>query len=168
MPRSTWPTPDPAAPGQESVWNYPRPPRCEASSRLVEIIFNGVRIAETRRAIRVLETSHPPTWYLPPDDVLVEHLVRNGHQTFCEFKGVAISYDVVVGDRVAAGAAWCYPDPAAGYESIARFIAFYPAPMDACTVDGEPAVPQPGAYYGGWITADVAGPFKGEPGSEGW
>jgi uncharacterized protein (DUF427 family) len=132
------------------------------------VIFGGVRIAETNHAVRVLETSHPPCWYLPPDDVLVEHLRRNGQQTFCEFKGVAISYDVVAGDEVAPGAAWCYPDPAPGYESIARFIAFYPAPMDACVVDGIPVTPQPGAYYGGWITPDVAGPFKGEPGSEGW
>ncbi|MFM9105498.1 MAG: DUF427 domain-containing protein [Chloroflexota bacterium] len=165
MPR---PLPDPAGPGQESVWTYPRPPRCEPSSRHVEVLYQGVRIAGSRRAVRVLETSHPPVWYLPPEDVLVEHLRRNGGQSWCEFKGVAISYDVIAGDAVAPGAAWCYPDPSPGFEGIARYIAFYAGPMEACLVDGIPVIPQPGAYYGGWITPDVAGPFKGVPGSEGW
>ncbi|MGI9254204.1 MAG: DUF427 domain-containing protein [Thermomicrobiales bacterium] len=168
MAPSNKPHPIVPAPGQESVWDYPRPPRCEPSDRHVEVIFNGVRVADTRHAIRVLETSHPPVWYLPPEDVHLEYLHRNEQQTFCEFKGVAISLDVVVDETAAPAAAWVYPDPAPGFESIARYIAFYAGPMDACLVDGAPVVPQPGEFYGGWITPDVTGPFKGERGSGHW
>jgi uncharacterized protein (DUF427 family) len=168
MPRTSRPEPIVPGPGQESVWDYPRPPRCDQSDRLVEVAFGGETIASTRSAIRVLETSHPPVWYLPPEDVRVEFLHRSERQTWCEFKGVAIYYDVVVGDRVVRDAAWAYPDPAPGFESISRHIAFYPHLMDECRVDGTPVIPQPGEFYGGWITPDVVGPFKGEAGSGGW
>lgn len=155
-------------PGQESVWDYPRPPRVEPSTRHVVVEFGGERIADTRAAVRVLETSHPPTWYLPPEDIRVELLRRTDRQSRCEFKGVAIYYDVVVGDRVAENAAWSYPDPSPGFEAIARHVAIYPGLMDACLVDGVRVEPQAGGFYGGWITPDVAGPFKGDPGTGGW
>ena len=155
-------------PGQESVWDYPRPPRVEPSSHHVVVEFGGERIADTRAALRVLETSHPPTWYLPPEDIRVELLRRTDRQSFCEFKGVAIYYDVVAGDRIAENAAWSYPDPSPGFEAIARHVAFYPGLMDGCLVDGVRVEPQAGGFYGGWITPDVVGPFKGDPGTGGW
>lgn len=156
------------APGQESVWDYPRPPRLEATARRIRVVFNDVTIADSRRAWRVLETSHPPVYYVPPEDVLVEHLVRTERQSVCEYKGVAIYYSIRVEEREAPDAAWCYPDPEPGFAPMARAIAFYPGPMDACRVDDEIVVPQPGGFYGGWITPDVVGPFKGGPGSGGW
>lgn len=162
------PSPAPTADGQESVWDYPRPPRVEPDTRHVVVRFNGEVIADTRRAVRVLETSHPPVFYVPPEDVRVELLVANGDQTWCEFKGDAHYYDLVVGDRVARAAAWCYPEPRSGYEGIQHAIAFYPGRVDACTVDGEVVRPQAGDFYGGWITAEIVGPFKGEPDTRGW
>jgi uncharacterized protein (DUF427 family) len=155
-------------PGQESVWDYPRPPRVEDTHQHVVVEFNGVVIAETRRARRVLETSHPPVYYLPPEDVRMEYLSLAGRQTYCEFKGAASYYTVAIGRRVEVAAAWFYPEPRPGYEAIANYIAFYPSRMDACYVDGERVTPQPGDFYGGWITSAVVGPFKGEPGTWGW
>lgn len=155
-------------PGQESVWDYPRPPRAEPSACHLEIVFNGVKIADTRRAMRVLETSHPPTYYIPWEDVRAEYLHEIPARAWCEWKGEARYYDVVVGDRRAPRAAWTYPTPSHGFESIAHHLAFYAALMDACLVDGERARPQPGGFYGGWITANIVGPFKGEPGTAGW
>jgi len=155
-------------PGQESVWDYPRPPRLEPSGRHVRVEFGGKTVAETRRALRVLETSHPPVYYIPPEDVRVEFLRRSERQTVCEWKGIAIYYDVVVGDRAAPDAAWCYPDPEPVFAPLARYVAFYPGRMDACYVDGERVAAQPGDFYGGWITSDIDGPFKGEPGTRGW
>lgn len=157
----------PAA-GQESVWDYPRPPRLEASSRQIRIEFGGEVIAATSNAFRVLETSHPPVYYIPPEDVRVEFLRRTVRQTVCEWKGIAIYYDVVVGERVAPDAGWCYPDPEPAFAPLAKHIAFYPSQMDACYVDGERVTAQPGDFYGGWITADIVGPFKGDPGTQGW
>ena len=154
--------------GRESVWDYPRPPRVEATSRRVQVIFNGVMIADTRRALRVLETSHPPVYYIPPADIRMENLTQSGRSSFCEFKGRAGYYSVTVGDKTAVNAAWFYPDPAAGYEALAHYVAFYPGPMDECLVDGETVTPQAGDFYGGWITADIVGPFKGPPGTMGW
>jgi uncharacterized protein (DUF427 family) len=155
-------------PGQESVWDYPRPPRVEDSKHPVRVIFNGVVIADSKRAKRVLETSHPPTYYIPPDDVRLEYLEPAGRTTWCEWKGRARYYSVAVGDRVAKEAAWAYPDPAPGYEGIEGHLAFYAQAMDACYVGDEKVQAQAGGFYGGWITKDIVGPFKGEPGTLGW
>jgi uncharacterized protein (DUF427 family) len=157
------------APGQESVWDYPRPPRVEETSKHIWVVFNGVTIADTRRAKRVLETSHPPVYYIPPEDIKMEYLtLAEGGTTFCEWKGQASYYDVSVGEKRAARAAWVYPEPIAAYEAIKAHVAFYPHLMDACYVDGERARPQAGGFYGGWITSEIVGPFKGEPGTTGW
>lgn len=155
-------------PGQESVWDYPRPPDVEETSRHIRVVFNGVTIAETHRAKRVLETSHPPVYYVPPEDVKMEHLVKVSGSSWCEWKGRAFYYDVVVAGRRASRAAWTYQQPSGGFEMIKDHVAFYPGLMDACYVDGERVRPQPGRFYGGWITDDVVGPFKGEPGTHGW
>ena len=155
-------------PGQESVWDYPRPPRLEATTQHIQIIFNGITIADTHRAWRVLETSHPPVYYLPPDDLQTQYLSATAQATFCEWKGQAAYYTVRVGDREAAGAAWHYPDPTPAFAAIKDFVAFYPSRMDACFVDGEQAQAQPGDFYGGWITRNIVGPFKGDPGTRGW
>ena len=162
------PTPDIPKAGQESVWDYPRPPRLEPTSKHVRIVFNDAIIVDTNHAQRMLETSHPPTYYLPMADVKQEYLRKSGASTFCEFKGQAEYYDVVVGDRVAERAAWYYPDPSPRYPTLQGHIAFYAGPMDACYVGDEQVRPQQGGFYGGWITSDLAGPFKGQPGSWGW
>lgn len=155
-------------PGQESVWSYPRPPRLEDSSRHIQVLFNGVLIADTRRAKRVLETSHPPVYYIPPADARMEFFSPVTGTTFCEFKGEAAYYTISVGERSAPGAAWYYPRPAPPYAAMAGYIAVYPGRMDACYVDGERVTAQPGDFYGGWITSDIVGPFKGAPGTWGW
>ncbi len=157
-----------AGEGQESVWDYPRPPRVEDTSQHIQVIFNGQVIADTRRAKRVLETSHPPGIYIPMEDVRSEALGSSSHQSWCEWKGRASYYDVVSGDRTARRGAWYYPDPNEGYETIENYVAFYPHLMDACTIDGEKVKAQDGGFYGGWITADIVGPFKGGPGTAGW
>ena len=158
----------PPGPGQESVWDYPRPPRVEDCPKPVTITFNGVVIADTRRAKRVLETSHPPVYYIPRADIRPDALVPSRRSSFCEFKGRAGYVSVRVGDKLAEDVGWFYPDPAAGFEPIRDHVAFYAGPMDACTVGGEVVTPQPGGFYGGWVTADVFGPFKGGPGTAGW
>jgi uncharacterized protein (DUF427 family) len=158
----------PPGPGQESVWDYPRPPRVEPVAKRIRVVFNGETIADTTRAYRVLETSHPPTYYLPLDDIRADALVPVQRQTFCEFKGLASYFDVQVGDRVARAAAWTYRSPSPGYEAIADHVAFYPSRMDACYVDDERVEAQPGDFYGGWVTRDIVGPFKGSPGTAGW
>lgn len=162
----------PAAPvpreGQESVWDYPRPPRLEPVIPRVRIEFGGEVIADTVRAWRVLETSHPPTYYLPPDDVRFAFIEPAAGSSFCEWKGRARYWTVRIGDRMASRVAWSYPEPTPAFAALRDHLAFYAAPMDACWVGEERARPQPGGFYGGWITADVVGPFKGEPGSEGW
>jgi uncharacterized protein (DUF427 family) len=155
-------------PGQESVWDYPRPPRLEPTSKHIQVFFNGTLIAETRRGQRVLETSHPPTYYVPIEDVRMEHLEPVSRTTFCEWKGAASYYTVVVGDQRAERAAWRYPEPTPQFASLRDCVTFYPAQMEACYVDGELVQPQPGNFYGGWVTSDVVGPFKGEPGTMGW
>lgn len=156
------------APGQESVWDYPRPPRVEDSARHVQVWFNGVLLADTRRAKRVLETSHPPTWYIPPEDVKLEHLHENEDSSWCEWKGLTHYYDVEVNGRRAPSAAWFYQMPTRMFEELRNHVAFYPHLMEACYVDGERVTPQEGGFYGGWITSDVVGPFKGGPGTAGW
>ena len=155
-------------PGQESVWDYPRPPRVEDSSRLIQVRFNGVTIAETRNALRVLETSHPPVYYIPPADVRMEHLKPNPRATWCEWKGLALYYDVEVNGRTAPAAAWHFPLPTRIYEPIKEYVAFYPQAMEACLVDGEQVQYQEGDFYGGWITHEIVGPFKGGAGTTGW
>ena len=167
MPRV--PRPIEPGPGQESVWDYPRPPRVEGCHRRLRVVLAGCAVAETTRALRVLETSLPPAYYFPPEDVrLAEFFTRTRHTTSCEWKGVAHYYTVTVAGSTAENAAWFYPAPARGYESIAHHVAFYPARVDACHVDGERAAAQEGIFYGGWITRDVIGPFKGGPGTESW
>jgi uncharacterized protein (DUF427 family) len=161
-------TPDPVGPGQESVWEYPRPPRVEPSSREVVVVLGGVEVCRTSRAVRVLETSHPPTWYLPRADWAPGALRSAAGTSYCEFKGTAHYLDVVGGSRVEAAAAWTYPEPSPGFEALRDTVAVYPGRMDRCTVGGEQVRPQAGGFYGGWITDDVVGPFKGEPGTRGW
>jgi uncharacterized protein (DUF427 family) len=156
-------------PGQESVWDYPRPPRMEPARRHVRIEFAGEVIAESDRAIRVLETAGAPTYYLPPEDVRLDLLrAVPGTTTYCEWKGTASYRDVVVGDRVAERAAWTYPEPKQDYAGLAGYLSFYPARVDEIRLDDEVVRPQPGRYYGGWVTDDIVGPFKGEAGSEAW
>jgi uncharacterized protein (DUF427 family) len=162
------PVPDPVGPGQESVWDYPRPPRLEASSEHVLISFAGVVIAESRRSVRVLETSHAPVYYLPPEDVRAGVLAWNDRRTWCEFKGAASYADVVVGGERSASACWSYLQPTPAFAAIAGWIAFYPSRVERITVAGEVVRSVGGDYYGGWITSRVAGPFKGAPGTEGW
>jgi uncharacterized protein (DUF427 family) len=140
----------------------------ELTSHHLQVIFNGVVIADTRRAYRVLETSHPPVYYLPPADVQMQALTRTGRGSLCEWKGRASYYTITLGDHTAENAAWVYPNPVAAYALLRDHVAFYPQMMDACFVDGERVTPQPGGFYGGWITSKVAGPFKGEPGTLGW
>lgn len=155
-------------PSQESVWDYPRPPRVEPTERHLRVIFNGETIAETRRGRRVLETSHPPVYYFPPEDVDLARLTERPGSSWCEWKDRATYYDVMVGGRRVEQAAWTYDEPHDGFEAIRDHIAFYPGAMDACYVDGERVAPQPGDFYGGWVTDDVLGPFKGGPGTQGW
>ncbi|UTT61869.1 DUF427 domain-containing protein [Microcella humidisoli] len=155
-------------PGQESVWDYPRPPRVEPVHARVTIELGGRLIADTTRAVRVLETSHPPAYYLPPEDFVDGALIPGEGSSFCEFKGRAAYYDIVGGGVVADRAGWYYPAPSRGFESIAGFVSVYPGRMDRCTVDGETVTPQEGGFYGGWITANIVGPFKGGAGTWGW
>ncbi len=162
------PLPQKPGPGQESVWDYSRPPRVEPTSRRIRVLFGKEVIAETVRAFRVLETSHPPGYYIPLEDVRQEFLVPSRTSTFCEWKGQAIYHTLVVGDHRAEDAAWSYPRPTRGFEVIRDYLTFYPGRVDACYVDEEQVIPQPGGFYGGWITSDLAGPFKGGPGSWGW
>lgn len=152
----------------ESVWGYPRPPRVEPTDRRIRVELGGETIVDTRRAHRVLETSHPPVYYVPLEDVTPGVLVASGGRSSCEWKGAASYYDAVAGGRRAKRAAWTYPDPARGFEVIRDAVAFYPAAMDGCWVDDERVEPQPGGFYGGWITSDIVGPFKGDPGTSGW
>lgn len=153
---------------QESVWDYPRPPRLEATTKRIRVIFNQIVIADTTAAYRVLETSHPPTYYIPPTDIAMAYLTATPQQSWCEWKGAACYYTVCVNGQAARNAAWSYPTPTAGFAAIAGFVAFYPARMDACYVNDELVQAQPGDFYGGWITQAIVGPFKGEPGSWGW
>ncbi len=155
-------------PGEESVWDYPRPPRLEESGKQVQVFFNGKLIADSRRAMRVLETSHPPVYYIPLEDINSDCLIATPRSTICEYKGKAAYYSVKVGDRSESNAAWGYPNPTAPYRAMAGCIAFYPTLMDACLVDGERVIPQPGGFYGGWITHEIKGPFKGESGTNDW
>jgi uncharacterized protein (DUF427 family) len=152
----------------ESVWDYPRPPRLEPSKRRVRVALGDAVIADSTRAYRVLETSLPPSYYVPLEDVAPGALEpAEGRRTVCEWKGEASYYDVVVDGRRVERAAWTYPSPTAAFEPIKGYVAFYPAKLD-CSLDGEQVQAQEGGFYGGWITSEVEGPFKGGPGSSGW
>jgi uncharacterized protein (DUF427 family) len=155
-------------PGQESVWDYPRPPRLEPSSSTIQVIFNNVIIAESQHTQRVLETSHPPVYYIPPEDINMEYCQLSKRSSFCEWKGQAAYYNVVVGDQQAINAAWFYPQPTPSFAAIQHYVAFYPSSMGACYVDGELVQSQPGDFYGGWITSKIVGPFKGGANTWGW
>ncbi len=154
--------------GQESVWDYPRPPKLEPTRKRIQIYFRDELIADTTRAWRVLETSHPPVYYLPPDDILMEKLVAAKGGSWCEWKGQASYFDIVHDNDIAHKAAWTYKRPTAAFAAIKDHTAFYAGLMERCLVDGEEVIPQPGGFYGGWITRDVVGPFKGGPGTFGW
>lgn len=158
----------PLLPGQESVWDYPRPPAVCETLKQVQVKVAGMLIADTRRAQRVLETSHPPVYYIPPEDVKLEYLELAERSSFCEWKGMAAYYRLVMGDRRIEQVAWFYPEPTPRFEVIRNYLAFYPSRVDACYVEGEKVQAQPGDFYGGWITSDIVGPFKGDPGTWGW
>lgn len=165
MPR---PRPDPTGPGQESVWIFPRPGVAEPTSRRLRVVFAGRVIAETVRGFRVVETSHPPSYYFPPDDVAMGVLKPVADTSVCEWKGSARYYDLLVDEARSPGAAWAYPDPTDAFRRIRNYVAFYPGRVEGCFVDGEQARSQEGGFYGGWITSHVTGPFKGSPGSRLW
>ncbi|MET3720874.1 MULTISPECIES: DUF427 domain-containing protein [unclassified Arthrobacter] len=155
-------------PGQESVWDYQRPPRVEHSVEKIRIFWGGELILETADSVRVLETSHPPVYYLPRSAFRPGVLEPASGSSFCEFKGTAKYLTVRAGGAVAEEAAWFYPEPTAGFEILADRVAVYPGRMDCCEVDGQRVRPQAGGFYGGWITDRVVGPFKGGPGTLGW
>lgn len=155
-------------PGQESVWDYPRPPRLEDTDAHIQIVLGGIVIADSRHAKRVLETSHPPVYYLPPEDVRSEHFTPASRQSYCEWKGMASYFNIAANGKAAPQSAWYYPDPTPAFAALRNYIAVYPGRMDQCTVNGERVTPQSGGFYGGWITSGIAGPFKGDPGTMGW
>jgi uncharacterized protein (DUF427 family) len=153
----------------ESVWDYPRPPRVEPTERRIRVVHRGRVIVDTTRAVRVLETSHPPAYYVPLADVVPGVLeAAGGRETVCEWKGAAAYLDVVVDGARVERAAWTFPNPRPGFEELAGRVAFYAQSLDECSVDDERIVPQEGSFYGGWITSDLVGPFKGAPGTLGW
>lgn len=162
------PRPIPPGPGQESVWDYPRPPRLEPVPERLRVVLAGITIADTVAGWRVLETSHPPSYYLPPGDILPGSLIPAAGQSWCEWKGRASYLDVVAGTGRAERAAWRYREPTHPFAAIRDHVAFHPALVDACWVGDEQATAQEGGFYGGWITKRIVGPFKGGPGSMGW
>ena len=162
------PRPDPAGPGQQSVWDFPRPAIAQPSDAHVMIEHRGLVIADSRASIRTLETSHPPSYYFPPDAIAPGALRRTSGSSFCEWKGHAHYWDVVAGGVTLAKVGWSYPEPSRAFAMLRDHVAFYAGPFDRCSINGETVVPQPGGFYGGWITSAVSGPFKGVPGSMGW
>lgn len=162
------PVPLPPGPGQESVWDYPRPPRVAADERLVIVVLAGHEVCRTQGALRVLETSHPPVFYLPLKDWAPRSLQAVDGSSYCEWKGSARYLTVLAGGTWAERAAWTYPEPVPAYDVLRDTVAVSPAAMDSCTVAGERVRPQDGGFYGGWVTDDVVGPFKGGPGSTFW
>ncbi len=166
------PQPEPIGPGEESVWDFPRPPAVEEVRKRIVVEFAGEAIADTTRALRIVETAGAPVYYLPPDDVATAYLVGTDSVSVCEWKGAAVYYDLEVGGRVSPGAAFAYPDPlddlGQGYARIAGCFGFYAARVDRATIDGEPVSPQPGGLYAGWVTKGLKGPIKGAPGTGHW
>ena len=155
-------------PGQESVWDYPRPPRVEAVAERLRVVIDGTTVADTVNGLRVLETAGAPVYYFPPQDVRLDLLESTSRMTVCEWKGTAVYHTYAATGRSVAEVAWSYPNPSPGYELIAGHLAFYAAKVDEAWVGEELATPQPGGFYGGWVTSRIAGPMKGEPGSMGW
>jgi uncharacterized protein (DUF427 family) len=152
----------------ESVWDYPRPPRLDPCAQRVRVRLGGVTVADSTAAFRVLETSHPPTIFVPPRDLRPGALTpAHARRTLCEWKGLAMYWDVRAGDAVAEAAGWSYPDPTPGWEAIRDHLSFYPSKLE-CFLDEERVRPQEGGFYGGWITDSITGPFKGPPGTLGW
>ena len=162
------PKPDPVAPSQESVWSYPRPPVAQPTRAHVRIEHAGTVVADTRASIRTLETSHPPSYYIPLEEIAPGILRGAEGSSFCEWKGVAVYWDIAIGDLVMPRVGWSYPIPSPQFKLLRDHIAFYAGPFERCSVDGDTVIPQPGGFYGGWITSSVAGPFKGVPGSSAW
>jgi uncharacterized protein (DUF427 family) len=158
----------PNKPGQESVWDYPKPPRLEPVSKRLRVVFNGATVADTARGKRVLESSHPPVYYFPRDDIRMDCLRDATGSSFCEWKGQARYFNIDVNGKYAERAAWSYAKPTNAFIAIRDHFAFYCHMMDACFVGDEQARPQPGSFYGGWVTGNIVGPFKGEPGTAGW
>jgi uncharacterized protein (DUF427 family) len=153
----------------ESVWDYPRPPRLEPTSSRIRITHAGILLADTTHALRILETSHPPVYYIPPADIAMHHLKPSQRRgSFCEFKGIATYWTIDLPNANSPDAAWSYAHPSPAYAALRDHLAFYASRVDECTVDGELVHPQPGDFYGGWITSRITGPFKGPPGTLGW
>ncbi len=152
----------------EDVWTYPRPPALQPVAARIRIVFGGTTVADTRAAFRVLETSHPPVYYLPRDAFAEGVLEPASGTSFCEWKGLARYWSLRAGGRLAERVAWSYPEPTPGFVALRDHLAVYAGPMDGCFVADERVTPQPGGFYGGWITSDLKGPFKGVPGSMGW
>ena len=162
------PEPIRPGPGQESVWDYPRPPRSEAVEERITVRFAGETIADTTQACRVLETSHPPVYYLPPKDIRMDLLFAAPGRSFCEFKGYASYVTLVANGRRSERAGWYFANPAEAFSALAGYIAFYASRVDEARVGEEVVQPQSGDFYGGWITSRIVGPFKGAPGTLGW
>jgi uncharacterized protein (DUF427 family) len=152
----------------ESVWDYPRPPRIEPVPERIRVVVDGIAIADSVRAVRVLETSHPPAYYVPQDDIRMDLLVPGRGRSACEWKGVATYHSIALGDRRIEDAGWSYERPTRGFSGIAGYLSFYPGRVDEAWVGDERVIPQAGGFYGGWITSRVRGPFKGGPGTTGW
>lgn len=153
---------------KESVWDYPRPPQIDACSQRIRVVVNSITIADTTSARRVLETSHPPVYYIPPQDIRTDCLLLSDRRSFCEWKGEANYYSIVVAGKTIEEAGWFYPNPFSRFAEIKEHVAFYASKMEACYVNGELAQAQAGDFYGGWITSNIVGPFKGAPGTLGW
>ncbi len=154
--------------GKESVWDYPRPPRVEAYQGLIQIVHRDITVVNSTRAQRVLETSHPPVYYMPREDILMDVLFPTSRKTVCEFKGVASYWGIDIEGQRLVDVAWSYENPRPGYQAIKGHLAFYPGKMEKCYVDGEKVIAQPGDFYGGWVTSNITGPFKGRAGTQGW
>lgn len=154
--------------GQESVWDYPRPPKLEAFKGSIRIQFNDEVILETDQGLRVLETSHPPTYYFPKNSFKEGIFKPNPHSSYCEYKGIAGYFDIVVKGKTAKKAAWYYPNPTAPYKDLKDHVCIYAHLMDACYLNDERVKAQEGDFYGGWITSNIVGPFKGGAGTWGW
>ena len=148
-------------PGQESVWDYPRPPKAEQTQKQIRVVYDGIVIAQTNRAIRVLQTGHPPVYYIPREDIQMKYLIPVDKTSTCEFKGTASYYDIKGATKKDHNVAWSYLNPTPGYEMIRDYIAFYPKLMDGCYVDNERVQPEADEYFGGWVTHDIVGPFEG-------
>ena len=152
----------------ERVADYPRPPRLEPVTERIRIVLGGETIASTTAAMRVLETTHPPTYYIPPGAFIPGALTPSARSSFCEWKGHAEYCNVTGGGQTRHDAGWFYPAPTPAFEALRGFVAVYCRSMESCWVGEEQATPQPGGFYGGWVTSNLVGPFKGERGTESW